>query len=200
MPRIAQFGDYGQVEFPDDFTDDQIRQELSKSKDRLIKYFEDKSNLDEDIKRNSFRHNYSTPLLEKYLTGIKKSFDYIDKDREELLDDIEIKTINKFAYFKSSQNRRADIYTIDKYLKSQLHLMSANERELLKSEQSAVLGRKFIVNQNNSFVFIAPFITSDMTHEFKEKCRVLKIEPKLRPYLYEDKEAFLEVQKLIATI
>ena len=41
-----------------------------------IKYFEDESNEDEDIKRNSFRHNYSTPLLEKYLSGIKKSFDY----------------------------------------------------------------------------------------------------------------------------
>src|SRR3989338_1544035 len=41
-------------------------------------YFEDESNLDEDIKRNAFRHNYSLPLLEKYLGGIKKSFEYLD--------------------------------------------------------------------------------------------------------------------------
>jgi len=89
-----------------------------------IKYFEDESNLNEDIKRNSFRHNYSLPLLEKYLKGIKKSFNYIDEDRENLLHDIEIKTIGNFAYFRSSQNKRADIFSIDKYLKYNFHMPS----------------------------------------------------------------------------
>ena len=166
------------------------------------KYFEDETNLDEDIKRNNFRHNYSTPLLEKYLAGIKKSFDYIDEDRESLLHDIEIKTIGEFAYFTSSQNQRADIFAIDKYLKSKLYMPSASERELLKNEKTTVLGRKFVVNKDRGFMFIAPFVTEDlqMPHKFKERCRVLKIEPKLRLYLYKNKEAFLKIEELLSSI
>ncbi|MDT8338244.1 MAG: tRNA lysidine(34) synthetase TilS [Sulfurimonas sp.] len=162
-------------------------------------YFEDESNFDEDIKRNSFRHNYSSPLLEKYLSGIKKSFDYIDEDRAELIEEIEIKSINELAYFKSSKNQRTDIFVIDKYLKSKLYILSANERELLKSQKTLVVGRKFVVNQDKDFVFIAPYITNEspMSSEFKEACRILKIEPKLRPYLNKDKEAFHTVTKIL---
>ena len=165
-------------------------------------YFEDESNLDEDIKRNSFRHNYSLPLLEKYLEGIKKSFKYIDEDRSEILKEIEIKNINEFAYFKSSKNKRADIFAVDKYLKSKLYMPSANERELLKTQTTLVLGRKFVVNQTGDFVFILPFVNSglSMKKEFKDECRVLKIEPKLRPYLYGDKDAFLKIKELLGTV
>ncbi|WP_321777593.1 tRNA lysidine(34) synthetase TilS [Sulfurimonas sp.] len=56
-----------------------------------IKYFEDKSNLDEDIKRNSFRHNFASPLLNKYRDGIKKSFEYLDEDRDILTPEVTIK-------------------------------------------------------------------------------------------------------------
>ena len=167
-----------------------------------IKYFEDKSNFDEDIKRNEFRHNYSAPLLEKYREGIKKSFEYLDVDRQALISEIDVKTIKDFAYFKSSHNKRADIYAIDKYLKSQLHMPSANERELLQNERTVVLGRKFVVNQSGDFVFIAPYGTDEiqLPKEFKEQMRVLKIEPKLRAYLYKNKDAFLKVKELLAGV
>ena len=163
-----------------------------------IKYFEDESNLDEDIKRNSFRHNYSLPLLEKYLSGIKKSFNYIDEDIENLLPEIEIKTINDFAYFKSSNNKRADIFTIDKYLKSNFHMPTANERELLKNEKSVVIGRKFIIVQEKNFIFIMPLLKEkiQLPKEFKEECRILKIEPKIRPFLYKNNQAFLKIKEL----
>lgn len=166
------------------------------------KYFEDETNLDEDIKRNSFRHNYSLPLLEKYLSGIKKSFDYLDEDRKSLLQDIDIKSIGEFAYFKSSKNQRADIYAIDKYLKSKMHMPSANERELLKNEETAVLGRKFVVSQDRAFVFISPYIKDElnMSHEFKERCRLLKIEPKLRPYLFKHEESFKKISELLSDV
>lgn len=165
-------------------------------------YFEDDSNLDEDIKRNSFRHNYSLPLLEKYLGGIKKSFEYIDEDRDNLIQEIDIKRVNEFAYFKSSQNQRADIFAIDKYLKSKLYMLSASERELLKSNKNLVVGRKFVLSQAGNYIFIAPYIidSQPMSHDFKEKCRVLKIEPKLRPYLYQDSKAFLELKELLTAV
>ncbi|MFA5234693.1 MAG: tRNA lysidine(34) synthetase TilS [Sulfurimonas sp.] len=163
-------------------------------------YFEDESNLDEDIKRNSFRHNYSLPLLEKYLGGIKKSFEYLDEDRAELIEDIEIETINKFAYFKSSKNKRADIFAIDKYLKSKLYMLSASEREALKNSTVLVAGRKFVIYQDENFIFIAPYEKEipKMDEKFKDECRVLKIEPKLRAYLFEDREAFLKVKELLS--
>ena len=166
-----------------------------------LKYFEDETNLDEDIKRNEFRHNYSTPLLDKYLSGIKKSFEYLDEDTECLIPKVEIKTIGDFAYFKSSENKRADIFIIDKYLKSQLHMPSAKERELLKNEKTVIIGRKFLVNQDFGFVFIIPFIKNEshILKEFKEKCRVLKIEPKLRPYLYKNTDAFAKVKELLTS-
>ena len=163
-----------------------------------IKYFEDESNTDEDIKRNSFRHSHSSPLLSKYLSGIKKSFEYLDEDRATLIQEIELKTAGKFAYFKSSQNPRSDIFAIDKYLKSQHYMLSANERELLKGEKTLVVGRKFVINQEHGFVFIAPFIKTDkLSKEFKEKMRLLKVEPKLRGYLFENKDALNIITQLL---
>ena len=166
-----------------------------------IKYFEDESNLDEDIKRNEFRHNYSLPLIEKYLSGIKKSFKYLDEDRESLIKEIDINIVDEFAYFKS-YNKRVDIYTIDKYLKSKLYMPTSSERELLKSEKTVVLGRKFIVNQDKGFVFIAPFVSEKihLPKEFKEKCRILKIEPKLRVYLFQNQGAFEVFKSLSLTV
>jgi len=164
-----------------------------------IKYYQDETNFDKSIKRNSFRHNHTNPLLDKYLNGIKKSFEYMDEDREELTKEIKPQTIKEFAYFKSTENKRADIVTIDKYLKSQLHIPSANERELLKTQKTVVLGRKFIVNQEHGFVFIAPYKNQNlyMPKEFKEQMRLLKIEPKLRPYLYINKDAYLKIKELL---
>ncbi|MDO9266731.1 MAG: tRNA lysidine(34) synthetase TilS [Sulfurimonas sp.] len=165
-------------------------------------YFEDESNLDEDIKRNSFRHNYSLPLLEKYLGGIKKSFEYIDEDRAALVQELEIKNVNEFAYFRSSKNQRADIFAIDKYLKSKLYMLSANEREALKNSPVLVAGRKFVIYHDENFIFISPYEKEipKMDEKFKDECRVLKIEPKLRPYLFKDREAFSKVKELLAAI
>lgn len=165
-------------------------------------YFEDESNLDEDIKRNSFRHNYSLPLLEKYLGGIKKSFEYIDEDRAALVQELEIKNVNEFAYFKSSKNKRADIFAIDKYLKLKLYMLSAREREALKNSTVLVAGRKFVIYKDENFIFIAPYEKEipKMDEKFKDECRVLKIEPKLRPYLFKDREAFSKVKELLAAI
>lgn len=170
--------------------------EYLKSIDAL--YFEDESNLDESIKRNYFRHNHTMPLLKKHLEGIKKSFAYLDEDREILIEESEINSIKEFAYFERLQTLRSDIFMIDKYLKSQQYLLSANERDLLKVQETLVVGRKFVVNQSRDFIFIAPYIRdAKMSKGFKEKCRVLKIESKLRNYLYRHEEAFLKIKELL---
>jgi len=155
-----------------------------------IRYFNDASNSNTKYKRNEFRLHHTTPLLEKYRSGIKQSFDYIDEDVAELIQDIEVKTLNKLAYFKNSHSKRSNIYAIDKYLKSQKQIITANERALLKENDSIVLGRKSVVCSVKEYIFIAPYTqTQKMDKAFREKMRILKIDPKLRGYLSVDEEA-----------
>ncbi|MDD5157296.1 tRNA lysidine(34) synthetase TilS [Sulfurimonas sp.] len=163
-----------------------------------IKYFEDESNFYENIKRNSFRHNHSNPLLAEHLSGIKKSFEYLDEDRDSLIKEIDVYSEDEFVYFKNFGDIRSSIYAIDKYLKSKLYMLSAKERELLKGEKTVVVGRKFVISQNSDFIFMSPFVREVvMPKKFKEECRVLKIEPKLRPYLFKNDIVFQEIKKIL---
>ena len=161
-------------------------------KNKQLKYFEDESNFDESYTRNILRHKYTNPLLAQHLDGIKKSFEYIDADVDELIKDVNINIKNDFAYFISTHNKRSDIYTIDKYLKSIGYMLSYHEREILKTENSIVVGRKYIINFYKDYIFIAPYIDESiaMPKEFKDKMRLLKIEPKLRIYFYTHFELF----------
>lgn len=164
-----------------------------------IKYFEDQSNEDTKYTRNTFRHNYTKPLLSKYLQGIKKSFAYIDEDVNTLVQDVAVKNINDLAYFKKTATQRNNIYTIDKYLKSLNHLMSASEKQLLQQGQTVVVGRKYIVTTIAEHIFIAPYIkAANMPKSFKEKMRLLHVEPKLRGYLAIDLEAVEFLSLLLA--
>jgi len=78
-------------------------------------------------------------------------------------------------------------------------MLSASERELLKSEKSLIVGRKFIINQEHKYVFIAPYVkTQKLSKEFKEKMRLLKIEPKLRGYLSQNEDALKLITQLLS--
>ncbi len=167
-------------------------------KTKGIKYFVDESNSDEKYARNEFRHNYAQPLLEQYRSGIAKSFAYLDADRDALVEEVEVIEVNDFAAFKATKSRRSDIVAIDRYLKSKKHLITAQERALLKSHVTVVLGRKIVVVQELGYVFIAPYLQDvEMPKNFKEKMRLLKIEPKLRPYFFTDSEAVVFVSRLL---
>lgn len=164
-----------------------------------IKYFEDHTNFDKLYTRNKFRHEITNPLISEHLDGIKKSFEYIDNDVDSLIDKIKVNTKDDFAYFISSNNKRSDVYAIDKYLKSIGYMLSSNERELLKASESVVVGRKYIISLYKNYIFIAPYISEEisMDKEFKEKMRKLGIDPKLRLYFYTHSEIFesLEFEK-----
>jgi len=165
---------------------------------KKIEYFIDESNSDDKYKRNSFRNKHAMPLLKEYLSGIKKSFDYIDTDRALLIQENKLQKINQLACFLQ-HNKRSDIYYIDKYLKSIGHIMTHEERKLLQEQKSVVIGRKFIVCQVSNYICIAPYIqVKKFTKEFKEKMRSLHIDPKLRGYLAEDLEAVTFLSLLLA--
>jgi len=164
-----------------------------------LQFFEDETNLNEDIKRNQFRKDHSQPLLKKFLSGIKKSFEYIDEDKEDLIQEITLEIIGELAYFKSTGKKRADIFAIDKYMKKNSYMPSSSERDLLKNKSMVNLGRRYLVNQQHGYVFIIPCVEESfsMSKEFKEECRILKIEPKLRSFLYQNEEAFAKVKELL---
>lgn len=174
-----------------------IRPLLHVEKSELISYletnkrrwFEDETNQDLNIKRNEFRHLYVTPLLAKYKDGILKSFEYIDNDTDELIDDVELLHVKEFYYFKRGKNIKNDIYHIDKLLKQLGIMISTNVRDEIKVSEEVVISRKYVVAKTDDYIFIAPYILHvNMEKEFKERCRVLKIPSKLRPYLFLNQE------------
>ncbi len=152
---------------------------------RNIEYFEDVTNSDESYTRNAFRHQHATPLLKQYKKGIAKSFEYLDKDKKLLVEEEIIQTRKQLAYFKKKLSTRNNIYLIDKHLKSLGHIITGAERELLEDNTSIVIGRRYIITHWNDYILIAPFLKQHATFskEFKEKMRLLKIDPKLRAYL-----------------
>ena len=163
-----------------------------------IQYFLDASNSNEKYARNNFRKKYAEPLLQEYKNGIIKSFEYLEVDSEMLIQQTDILQKNALTCFKKS-NTRSDIYHIDKYLKSIGHMITKEERKLLREQKTVIIGRKYVVTQVQDYICIAPFIKSEkLTKEFKEKMRLLKVEPKLRGYLAEDSEAVTFLSLLLA--
>ncbi len=184
-----------------------IRPLLQQSKQDLIAYlnskelswFEDESNQDERYKRNYFRHHFATPMLKRYQKGISKSFDFLEEDADHLLEQIEVDQIDELFYFPTPASRRSTLYAIDKSLKLNGFLMRQGDKERLKSEDSVVVGRRFIVTIGDKYSFIAPYLDLEMEKPFKEQCRQLRIEPKLRPYLSTSEAAFSTVVSLVSS-
>ena len=163
-----------------------------------IRFFEDESNKDEKYKRNFFRHNLATPLLEKYSSGIKKSFTYLDEDLTALHQDtITIDNVNALYYLKNTGSRRSTIIAVDKLLKKLGFLMRQGDRERLKECDEHVVGRKHVVSFQGDLCFISPYKNNEMSKEFKEQCRILNVPIKLRPYLFENSDAFEVVRELL---
>lgn len=168
-------------------------------KENSIRYFEDASNRDEKYKRNFFRHNLAAPLLEKYAKGIKKSFSYLDEDlAEQIEQNIDVKHVQGLYYFDRPASRRSSVIAIDRLLKALGFLMRQGDKEILKNADEHVVGRRYVVSFHPDYCFVAPYLTDEMPKAFKEKCRLLNVPQKLRPYLYTDTELFEHVESLLS--
>lgn len=162
-----------------------------------IKYFEDKSNANLNIKRNVFRHKYANPLLKRYSSGIKKSFKYLDNDTKILIKDVDVKIVSGCYYFQKTDSITNDIYQIDKILKSIGILIGSKVREEIQQKQEIVISRRYLVAKTKHYIFVTPFITNKiMPKNFKEKCRKMNVTPKLRPVLYEYQDLFAIFEEL----
>ena len=166
-------------------------------KERGATWFEDTSNDDPRYRRNDFRRRFAAPMLQEYAEGIRKSFSYLDEDVDALEADAAIHRTDALWWFENPHERRALLRTVDRVLKQAGYLLRQGERARLKEEETLVVGRRFAVAIGKRYTFIAPYEEATMPKPFKEHCRILGIDPKLRPYLSRATEAFEAVASLL---
>ena len=171
-----------------------IRPLLEQSKEELLNYlqsndypyFVDESNSDEKYERNKFRKQFSDPLMAEYRKGIKRSFDYLRKDKKSLEKEFETIYSQKELRVVKLHILSAKVKAADLALKELGYLLSASQRLEIKKESSLVIGGVWAVELQDDTLYIAPYLTADMPKVFKEKCRVLKVPSKIRAYCFQE--------------
>ena len=152
--------------------------------DNNIMYFIDHTNKDTKYKRNHIRQNYTKEFLKSYKSGVKKSFDYLQNDYNELLK-VEILSNQKDLYILKNQNNDLlNIRAIDKIVKKLGLLLSKSTKDEILKQKEIILSNKVVVAFTDEKIYISPHSNTILPKEFKEKCRVLKIPPKIRPYIF----------------
>ncbi len=171
-----------------------IRPLLEHSKEELLNYlqsndhpyFIDESNSDEKYERNKFRKQFSDPLMAEYKEGIKRSFDYLRRDKESLEKDFETIYFQKELRVIKLHALSAKVKAADLALKELGYLLSASQRQEIEKEKSLVIGGKWAIEMQDNILHISPYCTINMPKEFKEKCRVKKIPTKIRSYIFKE--------------
>jgi len=192
----------GLTEFTQKETYNLVRPLLNHSKEELLHYlqehdhpyFIDESNADEKYERNAFRKQFSDPLMAKYAKGIKRSFEYLRKDKDRLESGFETLYIEKKLRVIKLHTLESKIKATDLVLKELGYLLSAAQRQEIEKEMSLVIGGEWAVELQNNLLYISPYLTTDMPKKFKEACRILKVPTKIRAYCF--KEA-IKIQDLL---
>ncbi|SFZ97468.1 tRNA(Ile)-lysidine synthetase [hydrothermal vent metagenome] len=171
-----------------------VRPLLESSKDELLTYlnqndypyFVDESNLEDTYERNRFRKEFSDPLMKKYTDGIRRSFEYLNRDKDSLENRFETTYANKELRVIKLHDINAKSKAVDLTLKELGYLLSSAQRKEIESSDSLVIGGLWAIERKDNFIYIAPYIESTMPKKFKEECRVKKIPSKIRPYLCQE--------------
>ncbi len=151
-------------------------------KDNDHPYFIDESNSDEQYERNTFRKRFSDPLMAQYKAGIKRSFEYLKKDKEHLESEFETLHTEKKLRVIKLHTLTSKVKASDLALKELGYLLSASQRQEIAKETSLVIGGEWAVEMQDNLLYIAPYLTTNMPKKFKEECRVLKVPSKIRAY------------------
>jgi tRNA(Ile)-lysidine synthase len=148
-----------------------------------IKYFIDESNFDTKYKRNYFRKEFSDKFIHQFKDGVKRSFKYLEEDKNLLLQEDWIQE-EKLFYFEKT-NPKIDIKKVDLILKKLGYVLSKPQRdEIINRNFSTVIGAKIAIDSNNTQIYISPYETVIMDKKFKEKMRKKRIPPKVRGYIH----------------
>lgn len=171
-----------------------VRPLLGYSKEELLTYlqhhkypfFTDESNSNEKYERNLFRKQFSDPLMSEYKEGIKRSFEYLRHDKKQLEAHFEPRYSQKSLRVIKLHTLAAKAKATDLALKELGYLLTAAQRREIEKEESLVIGGKWAIVLQDDVLYIAPYLSTDMSKKFKEACRVLKIPSKIRAYCFEE--------------
>jgi tRNA(Ile)-lysidine synthase len=162
-----------------------------------LTYFFDHSNNDPKHTRNFFRPLIA-PLMERYEKGIKKSFEFIQKD----LDSYPLPTpveIQELVAFKTS-DETTTLRLISTLLKKRGKLLSQGEREEIIRQKECVISNKWVISYGVNHTIIAPFVKNSMTKKFKEECRKNGVPKLLRSYLFSAQIPLCDVHSLLDSL
>ncbi len=164
-----------------DISKEELLDYLDKNK---LQYFIDETNNDTKYKRNLFRKEFSNNFITSYKDGLRKSFEYLEKDIQSLENKFEAIKFNELIIFQfTTLDENSAIRAIDKELKKRGILISKKTRDEILIQKSIIISHKVAVEITKNSIWIAPFIQSNMDKKFKELCRVTKIPKYVRPYL-----------------
>ena len=143
--------------------------------ERGLHYFVDETNLEGKLKRSFVRLNFSEPFLDEYFSGVKRSFEFLETDRQNLLPNI-TKIDDEIFIIKNDSNVVRGVDVAAKELnvllsKAQKDELSAN----LAKQTSVVLSGKIAVGHADEYILVTPFCKTVMPKIFKEKARILKL-------------------------
>ena len=149
-----------------------------------IKYFYDESNSDQKYKRNFFRHNFSDKLINDFEQGISNSFEYLDKDLNSLILNIDKKQIDELSIYKYNGDDNIAMRYIDKELKLRGVLLTKKTRDEIIKNKKVVVSHKISVSITIENIYICPYVNVIMDKKFKDRCRINKIPNNIRAYLF----------------
>lgn len=153
-------------------------------KERNLKYFNDESNEDEKYFRNSIRKHFARDFLTQFPKGVKRSFEYLNKDLKNFLgDENEILEFGGILICKKHES------LISKAVKKMGFVMSeAQRKEALKGDCviSSKVGIVYFKDDlyNQKALIFNYELCEKLPKSFKEKCRKARIPKLLRAYLY----------------
>lgn len=152
--------------------------------ERGLRYFVDETNLEGKLKRSFVRLNFSEPFLDKYFSGVKKSFEFLEADRQILLPEI-TKMSDEIFVVKNDNNVVRGVDMAAKELNVLLSKAQKDELNVnLARQTSVVLSGKIAVGYANEYILVTPFCKAVMPKEFKERARIFKIPAINRGYLF----------------
>jgi len=151
-------------------------------KSRKLTFFYDQSNENEAFFRNRIRHKFSDVFVQDFQKGIKRTFEYLNKDLQYFLNLKEqvLEFENILICVKNES-------LIAKCVKSFGIVMSAKQRkEALKS--TCIVSGKIAIAYREERAFIFAYEKCEkMPKNFKEQCRKARIPKFLRQYCYKRK-------------
>ena len=169
-----------------EFSRDEIENYLDANN---IKHFIDSTNSDEKYKRNYFRKNFASKLVNEYSEGIKNSFKYMKEDIKEFKEDNVVNVNKKFYIIKLDEksSNNSMIRAIDQLMKIKFGIVMSygQKKELVKAKFDSVVSKKIAVVLKDMEIQVAPYeIPLKMDKKSKNKFRENGISPKIRGYLF----------------